>query len=80
MLHTPKMWGGLEAFELQILLLIEIRLRLNHMDLNIVEVYSRFLNDLFPRTSSRPACCVVKTHEELVNCLRQFVEYLDIDH
>ena len=80
MFHTPKMWGGLEALELQALLILELRLRVNVISKNIMDEYVRFLPTVLPKIGNNPASCKVKNHEELVIILRKFTDYLDIDH
>lgn len=84
MLSHPHTWGGPEAFELQVLLLLELRqfirnsvtpsasLR-NHLD-----AYSGFLRARHPELGPRPMSAVCEDVEAIAQQLDEFRKLLDV--
>jgi hypothetical protein len=81
MLEHPRNWGGPEAFELQVLLLLEIRhsLRLQRVRnmQNFLGDYSDFLRPRFPKVGNRPMSAICNDFESIAGALRGFQVYLD---
>lgn len=83
MLTYPENWGGPEAYELQVLLLIEIEMlmanRLAEADsLRLVlDRYSMFLQKELPSLGARPLSTVIDDFEKLSEHLTRFRQSLD---
>jgi hypothetical protein len=84
MLSHPLNWGGAEAFELQVLLLLELRQFLRggsapspslrtHLD-----AYSSFLRMRFPALGPRPLSAVSSDAEEIARHLEEFRASLSV--
>jgi hypothetical protein len=70
MLDRPAIWGGPEAYELQLLLLIEIRYSLRRNDLQTA--YAKFLSEVYPLAGARPASATTNDLTFIASLLKQF--------
>jgi len=82
MLTHPLNWGGAEAFELQVLLLLELRefLRNPNSPSSHLERYSAFLRASHSDLGPRPLSAVSDDIETIAQLLGQFRESLDSSH
>ena len=84
MLAHPQSWGGAEAFELQVLLLLELR-QVVRADVEVstqsslrllLDEYSAFLRPLFPELGPRPLSSELDDPSAIATPLGQFRESL----
>ncbi len=78
MLERPKNWGAAEAFELQVLLLLEVRRNLEGGPggqaslIAIHDDYAAFLKAQFPELGPRPLCSITPDVEVIADALKGF--------
>lgn len=71
----PAMWGGPEAYELQVILLLELLYRRDSE--RFMDRYCRFLADRHPELGPRPLSAVHQDHSVLTTELRAFRAQLE---
>ena len=76
----PKMWGTKEAIELQIILLLEIRVKdMYGITFRIMDYYTCWQRTVLDGISTIPMSHKVETHEELIEVMKKFEEYISIN-
>jgi hypothetical protein len=82
MLSHPEHWGGAEAYELQALLLLELRLLLSHQTSEaeslrtINDLYSAFVASEYPEVGARPLSATTSDFGQIARALRRFRDTL----